>query len=581
MYAKQKGVISMSKLLKVIFSIINLSGIIAGIWLLCLGEWKLVLYSILFLILSKYMIAFLLTFCWVFSAPSLLLAALVYKRNNFWGKFLTFLFFPLATIAHPLAVATFGSFIFYWFYYPNTENISIYPLLLLVLALGTAPWNWYARQENTDNAFLSGFVSELMFFVVCVIMLFNPIPLPSIFLIFFFGQLVHPILALCGSGLFKRTPQKKKLTPHQKIKNICELFLHLLAASATTILLIYIGIFVYTKVKQNLTITRCDLSQVSLWENAKKDQQSYKKLKQCLIEQEDINIFLDKYHTTPLTGATELCIPELVKTVIDLGADVNHKDKFGMSPLLLATYCEDTKIAELLLQNGAGIMSSGINPITFTSNNKKMIALLQRYGSDINQNADKECFRSLLAWQKQNDNDVSIWMKNCTPLMNLSASPKISKDTMFQGIQTLIESGANTEIKDSAGVTALFIAVQMENINAVNVLIKNGADVNVQDKVVGFTPLRIAIMHENKDIFDALLEKRPEIFSRDEKGKIIGLKRDVFGRTMCEHIVNIKNPKIKSYFIQRLKEVYQEEFSGRVSGKNHCKELGIDFDITD
>jgi hypothetical protein len=58
-------------------------------------------------------------------------------------------------------------------------------------------------------------------------------------------------------------------------------------------------------------------------------------------------------------------------------------------------------------------------------------------------------------------------------------------------IQFLIENGANINIRDNEGRTALFYAIWGVNIEGIHLLIERGADVNIIDNK-GYTPLDIA-----------------------------------------------------------------------------------------
>ncbi|MDD4520117.1 MAG: hypothetical protein PHI50_04485 [Alphaproteobacteria bacterium] len=176
----------MENLIKVIFIIINWSGIIGGIWLLFLGAWKLVVWSIIFLCLSKYIIAPL---CLIPVLPAILIS----KIKN---KLIQGLLIPICAIGHPLAVAIYGTLVIHLFYYRYIGQIPSDPLWLLVLGLGTSPWQWFASKEKTESAYATAFVSELVFFLVCLILIFIQPKLSFIFLMLFIGQLLHTLATL-------------------------------------------------------------------------------------------------------------------------------------------------------------------------------------------------------------------------------------------------------------------------------------------------------------------------------------------------------------------------------------------------
>ena len=583
--------------LKIIFAIINWSGIVGGIWLLCLGEWKLVLWSLLFLCcFAKFIIAVL---CIIPILPTLLLAK--------WGpksRLFTSFLIPICAVAHPLGVAAYGTLVIHLFCYQYLEDISINPLLLLVLGLGTSPWQWFAIKENNEEGYVSELITELMFFITCIILRFNHLALSTIFLILFFGQLVHPIITFFvkRKDIFSTFSEPKaieqKQTKNTKKKSLfSKKFkdnLHNVFSYTVTLLFFAFIIFsiVHLVRKQNLK-NECDLSNVSLWENAKKDMKAYTHLKECIGKYADINK-RDQHGATPLFYATDACISsDLIEYMINLGADVNAKTTTGWTPLLVAANsCGDEKITELLVKRGADMTvedaqknsvihlatnynpnkripelllslgcpindSTGINPILYVVGNKEHIKLLQKFGAEINEPSNKECFRSMTEIKKEED--IMKWMKNCTPLMVFSASPKMPKESLASAMQNLIDSGADTEIKDESGSTALLLATATGNTNALEFLINNGASVNIHNKME-LTPLKMTILNEDVASFDVLLKKKPVISEKDEKGRILGLELDLFGNSICTDIKNIKNSKIRNYFMQRMKEVYPKEF---------------------
>ena len=70
----------------------------------------------------------------------------------------------------------------------------------------------------------------------------------------------------------------------------------------------------------------------------------------------DVNAFLTELpflHYTPLTRAIKLSREDEVRSLISRGADVNKKDKYGWSPLMVAVYVRNHVIVKILLDNGA------------------------------------------------------------------------------------------------------------------------------------------------------------------------------------------------------------------------------------
>lgn len=82
-----------------------------------------------------------------------------------------------------------------------------------------------------------------------------------------------------------------------------------------------------------------------------------------------------------------------VKSLIDFGIDIDKKDKYGRTPLHIATFLGIKKIVELLLSNGAQVNikdNNGCTPLNrvnydhFSNVNVDILKLLLEHGSDPN-----------------------------------------------------------------------------------------------------------------------------------------------------------------------------------------------------
>ncbi len=180
----------------------------------------------------------------------------------------------------------------------------------------------------------------------------------------------------------------------------------------------------------------------------------------------------------------EACIKYLnvIKTLIDAGADVNAVDLEGNNALLIATKNNDAQIVKMLVKAGAD------------ADAKKIEWCNLRYGEE------GEIIKRELVIVN-------------TPL--LTAFCKSNWD-MFGD---LVSAGANINTHYKYGETLLHEAVIYNNIEAVEMLFKHGcndAEVNGQ----GDTPIMHAHRNRNDEIFNFLLEKGSleAISTRDRNG---------------------------------------------------------------
>ncbi|MCH2245520.1 MAG: ankyrin repeat domain-containing protein [Crocosphaera sp.] len=182
----------------------------------------------------------------------------------------------------------------------------------------------------------------------------------------------------------------------------------------------------------------------------------------------------------------EICEEDTIDRTSDY---LNSGVKFNKSDLqrcgillytLIAVLAENKEMLELLINHGADVNAkdkSGITPLHHGVSiaNKEIVQLLINHGADVN--AKDDYVRTPLNF------GVSIANKEI--------------------VQLLINHGADVNAKDKSGITPLHDAVFAENKEIVELLINHGARINVKNEF-GNTPLSIAVKKGNKDIIELL-----------------------------------------------------------------------------
>jgi ankyrin repeat protein len=193
-----------------------------------------------------------------------------------------------------------------------------------------------------------------------------------------------------------------------------------------------------------------------------------------------------------------------VRLLLSRGAKVDARSKLGRTPLLIAAaYDGTTEAARLLIEKGADVNARDSGGMTVLeqaagSNHIELVRLLLAKGATVN-TADDGGF---------------------TPLMQAAGSG----DRNAPLVKLLLEHGAsvNSKTGDTAEVvkngpialghlTALQLAACQGNLEAVEALVNAGAEVNVKD-VRGATALVFAVAtdHANPKIAELLLAKGGE-----------------------------------------------------------------------
>lgn len=174
---------------------------------------------------------------------------------------------------------------------------------------------------------------------------------------------------------------------------------------------------------------------------------------------------------------------DIVKYLIDRGADVNKKDKLGRTPLLCVTwyYTNASDIVKILLESGADpntkdSKKEGNTPLARACEmgNENSAKLLVKYGANVNE-------KNGLGY---------VPFQYCVWGIPDRCSASLAK--------FLVDQGADINVKGKEGRTLLIYAVEAKRLDIVKLLINLGADVNMKGVAQNLmnkkerTPLEIA-----------------------------------------------------------------------------------------
>jgi ankyrin repeat protein len=183
--------------------------------------------------------------------------------------------------------------------------------------------------------------------------------------------------------------------------------------------------------------------------------------------------------------------------LITAGADCNWVSKEGRyTPLMLAAWWQNNKLAGLLIKHGANPnATNGKNsPLSYavTGNNFDLVKLLAAAGAKL-QAADKLP----------------------KPLLSFAAA-----NNHLKMMDYLLQQGVPVDEADtSTGLTPLMVATERDRVEAIDFLLRHGANVNLQNHQ-GYTPLMLAVSaaQASDETLDALIGAKANINIRDHHG---------------------------------------------------------------
>lgn len=241
---------------------------------------------------------------------------------------------------------------------------------------------------------------------------------------------------------------------------------------------------------------------------------------------------------TPLMIAVAEGHKDVVRLLIERGANVNARNKLGRTPIMFAARYGYTEIVQLLADAGAELnaIASDMTPLMaasmegHTETVKKLISL----GADVNvlnsvnddalqlavEKAHHDVAKTLLenealpnrqntngvhplqmAIFKRDDTMVNILLQNRADPNIVTRLNKSMANISFQGEDpnTISQVEKHLEKNGDILVSPLMFAAQLGNAAIASALLKKGANVNFKNNL-GETPLSYARLHNKKEV---------------------------------------------------------------------------------
>jgi uncharacterized protein len=207
----------------------------------------------------------------------------------------------------------------------------------------------------------------------------------------------------------------------------------------------------------------------------------------------------DRFGARPLSHAARFGHLEMVDLLLAHGASIDARNLAGATALYFAAEGGHTSVAQRLIERGADIKltgRSGISPVAaaaYAGNDSVVEALLAR-GADERApdetgkppivyaaaGARIEIVKRLLA----RNVDISARYANGLTLLMWASGPdeKAPEALAMQVVSYLLDAGAHIDDRDDRGRTALMIAAEGGRAEIASLLLARGADSTLKDK---------------------------------------------------------------------------------------------------
>ncbi|VDO41744.1 unnamed protein product [Brugia timori] len=212
----------------------------------------------------------------------------------------------------------------------------------------------------------------------------------------------------------------------------------------------------------------------------------------------NVDMQTESNHDTALTLAATGGHDSLVELLITRGANIEHKDKKGFTPIILAATGGHVNVVEILLNHGANIEAQSDRTkdtalsLACSGGRKEVVELLLKRG------ANKE------------HRNVSDY----TPL-SLAAS-----GGYVDIVNLLLNNGAeiNSRTGSKLGISPLMLAAMNGHAAATKILLERGSDINSHIETNRNTALTLACFQGRTDVVRLLLEYNANVEHRAKTG---------------------------------------------------------------
>ena len=236
----------------------------------------------------------------------------------------------------------------------------------------------------------------------------------------------------------------------------------------------------------------------------------------------------DESGKTPLFWACSAVSEEIIKHLIEKGADINARDRVASIPLHYLAYNGDREIVNYLIEKGADVNAKhGLG----------RTALFSAAGGNYPENVE------LIISKGANVNEPDF--------LGNTALHIVSESGKIDGVKILLENGADLNIKNTAGESAVFSAAKSGQIEVMKFLISEGADINSRGSREA-TLLHYASKSSSGELMEYFIQNGISVNEKEE-----------YGQTPLFYAVQGNLKDNVEYLLKNNAEVNIEDISGK------------------
>jgi ankyrin repeat protein len=242
--------------------------------------------------------------------------------------------------------------------------------------------------------------------------------------------------------------------------------------------------------------------------------------------------------TSLLAEAVEHGNREIVAVLLDAGAGVNHRSRWGTTALMSLTESATPELVRDLISAGANLNArddGGDNPLMDVAGSVKPAVLTEliRAGSRIDTTNSTGETALFSAARSNSAEAVSLLIEaglnvNAKNDEGQNALMAIAADGSFEKIKTLIERGADTSLVDDSGRTALMLASFNQDPHVAELLLASGSKIDARDED-GETALLVAAERGPEKTVLLLIYAGAQIEAKDNEGRTALLRAAMSG----------------------------------------------------